>query len=333
MRIIIILLLISLLSTSCRTLGGLGGFPSGFGGGGTKRKSYAKRIVYLAGFVTYAKSIDELVNCKFVKEVSSIGGGGAAGQSQAKDDLSAEATRLGADTILITKDEGWGASKTSLRGKAYRCDRNEKRPELIFSNAKNLHRNSDFSAFAGSYLTRHGILRELGETGPTIGLLFADYSGRLTSSINKHGFFGMWTMDHFWKTNSKLLKPKFINENFTNYMFGGGYAFRHVFNEKFQFSYKGGFALNFIEIDTFGPGDAQMDEEYSDVTISTIHRISADYLLIKKRNPVLDKQVRIGPSLFYYFAPDPIGKFSNDEKNQRTGGSLAWSIDIIWENY
>ena len=66
----------------------------------------------------------------------------------------------------------------------------------------------------------------------------------------------------------------------------------------------------------------------STFTLSTIHKIGFDLASSKLKRDSTDPRIRIGPNLFYYFASDPLGKFSKDEKRFQTGNSWAWSIDI-----
>lgn len=189
------------------------------------------------------------------------------------------------------------------------------------------HQYNDFTLSVGAYFHRQGILNRLGEMGPTFGLTYASFDDDKVDRPDTIGFFVHWSFDHFFETNSKLLQPKFFNENYTNYLLAGGLAFRWLLSPSVQLHYKGGFALNFIEIDTFGPGDPEKDRELSDVTVSTVHKASLDV------RPYRNADWRLGTGVFYYFAPNPLGKFSADGIEESTGGSWAWTIDITWEYY
>lgn len=204
-----------------------------------------------------------------------------------------------------------------------------------------LHDNLDFSFTAGKYLARHGVLKKLGRLGPTIGLELASFveDTHIYQSKQKrfhHGWFVLWTFDHFWKTESQLLKPQFRDFDYTNYMLGAGYAFRYILSKEWQIHYRGGIAFNFIEIDTFRENEEASDSEFSDITFSTIHKIGFDYLIRSSENHDFSgANIRFGPSLFYYFAPDPLGKFELTTENRAAGpgGSLALMLDLKFEIY
>lgn len=202
------------------------------------------------------------------------------------------------------------------------------------------HDNSDFSLIAGKFIQRHGILDKMGKLGPTFGAEIAIFSGlnhedKNIDLKNTHGWFLIWTFDHFLKTRGKFLKPDFQSEDYTNYMLGGGYAYRRILSDRFQFHYRGGLAINFIEIDTFSSNDDPDNSKYTDTTISTLHKIGFDYLIQKKEEAdVKGGQARVGPSLFYYWAPNPLGKFNSEEdRSFSPGGSLAVMIELKFEIY
>lgn len=206
-------------------------------------------------------------------------------------------------------------------------ERNNIVNEARLRKKKEYHQYNDFTFSLGAYFHRQGVLKRLGEMGPTFGFTYASFDDDKVDHPDKIGFFIHWSFDHFFETNSNLLQPKFFNENYTNYLLAFGVGLRWFLSPSVQLHYKGGFALNFIEIDSFGPGDIEKDRELSDLTVSTIHKLSLDV------RPYRSAEWRFGPGLFYYFAPDPLGKFSADGIQESTGGSWAWTIDFTWEYY
>lgn len=325
------LLLSLVFLSSCRTLGGLSGF-SGFSGGGSSKKSYlnpTRREKILIGLISVIPEKVETKGCESLGAVLEEGDSSHQGRSNAFKSMKHQVAEKGGDSLKYTDVKSPGIFKTKLyRGEAFRCKKEKIDVSEIIYKQDKLHINGDFDLFFGSYFHREGILRELGKAGATFGISYSQYASPKEGKIPFVGFFVLWTFDHFKETNSKLLKPKFFNENYTNYLLGGGISLRWIPYRFLQFHYKGGLAVNFIEIDTFGGGDAQKDQEYSDFTLSTIHKIGFDLASSKLKRDSTDPRIRIGPNLFYYFAPDPLGKFSKDDKRFQTGNSWAWSIDI-----
>ena len=203
--------------------------------------------------------------------------------------------------------------------------------------------SGELNVSLGSYMARHGILNNLGGRGFTLGLGFAVYPeelrGRPNSFRSHFGYFFHWTFDHYSDTDDSLLKPDFKGLNYTNYLAAGGLAFRYYLGKRFAFKYKGGLAINFIEIDTFRSNGDTNDSKYRDITISTVHKIGFDVLMtgLGQKQDQLDiyrrSLFRLGFSVLYYFTPDPLGEFANDsiEDEFTPGGSSALLLDLTWE--
>lgn len=314
-----LLIFILVLNTSCRTLGSFSSFP------------YSVPSHYGSNLSNSSNSTDDthkryLPNVT-IREPYEVEGCRSIGNRIANDEIESfqrEGDRIKADSMVFFDNA------TNRKAEYYDCRDKfaSYRSEWIDSKS-----SSDLSLFAGRYVQRDGILKKLGRMGPTLGIEYA----RFKDNDSPHGFFLAWTFDHFWKTSPKLLKQSFKDQDYTNYMAGGGYAFRYSFGERVQFHYRGGIALNFIEIDTFRSNGDQDDGRYSDVTLSTVHKISFDYLIgkIDQRKLFARPQIRIGPALYYYWAPDPLGKFRlTDEKNSETqGGSMSLLINAVFEFY
>lgn len=244
--------------------------------------------------------------------------GSMTSSSKDKEALQKEADRLGAGSLVFEE------TPESMTAHYYDCSEKFSQYSELIPDRNSI---SDFSLFAGRYIQRDGILKKLGRMGPTLGVEFSKFADQ----ESHHGFFLTWTFDHFWKTNGSLLRPDFDDQDYTNYMAGGGYAFRYVLHERLQFHYRGGLAFNFIEIDTFRANGDPDDGKHSDITVSTIHRTSLDYTL---RRAKYDKgAIRAGPTLFYYWAPDPLGKFrlTNEKSSKTPGGSLSLMLNLVFE--
>ena len=199
-----------------------------------------------------------------------------------------------------------------------------------FATSSSNKSDSDFSLLAGRYIHRSGILRELGNTGPTFGVhanfYWADFSKDL-----KGGMFVHWSFDHFFDTNSRFLfKPKFWDESYTNYMLASGFALKMNLGPYMSLFSQTGIALNFLEIDTFRTNDAATDQEYTDLTLSVIERFGFNFAFSKPSNKI---RFSMGPSLLYYWSPDPLAKFVKDEKERtfNTGGSWALLWEFRWD--
>ena len=185
----------------------------------------------------------------------------------------------------------------------------------------------EFSVLLGRYIHRSGILRELGNTGPTFGVQINSYT--IKTSPLHHGWFIHWSFDHFFETNSKLFMPKFWDESFTNYMLGGGYSVRWMMEEWLQLTYHGGIAFNFLEIDTNRTNPYLTDDEATSLAISTIHRIGLSFGWGGNEGGI--REHWFGPSLLWYWVPAPLAAFAKDkEDRENTGGSLALMFDMKW---
>ncbi len=183
----------------------------------------------------------------------------------------------------------------------------------------------EISILLGRYIHRDGILRELGNTGPTFGIQVNRYEVR-KSSLH-HGWFIHWSFDHFFETNSKLFMPKFWDESFTNYMLGGGYSLRWMMCDWIQLNYNGGIAFNFLEIDTHRTNSNLTDDEATSMAISTIHRVGLNVGWGGEGF----KDHWFGPSILWYWVPSPLAAFAKDkEDRENTGGSFALMFDIKW---
>lgn len=280
------------------------------------------------------KEPTEVADCKFIGTSEDKNENESNEQILSKYELKDRAVQKQADTVVFD------TSSSLLTGSYYKCNKQEQDWEEVKLKKVKAHDNNDFSLFFGRYIERQGILKEAGELGLSLGAqvdIFSHLShDKDLTSRNSHGYFLLWTFDHFWNTKVKLLKVEFKNQDFTNYMFGGGYAFRRIITDRIQFHYRGGLAINFLEIDTFGT-DEENDDKYTDITISTIHKLGIDFLVSKVDSSKIlrQPQIRIGPSLFYYFAPSPLGKFKVKEKNENLtpGGSLALQFDLKFEFY
>lgn len=341
----ILLILTIIVLNSCRSIGAI---PLNFSSipsapaRNSHFHSYNKDDFLLLRYIEELYTKDETGKCKLIKEVE---------VEVSEPDISlSEIKSLTKDSegdsyyILDRKISKENKEIEVVAAEIYKClDEPYKLEDLKVQLQKN-HENSDLTFSLGSYLTRQGVLRELGDLGYNFGISFTSFTtpifknlGITKTKSDKHGLFMLWTFDHFKNTKSEFLKIQFFDEDYTNYMVAGGYAFRYFIHPNIQFHYKGGFALNFIEIDTFGAGGTQKDKEFSDVTLSTLHKVSIDYLLTKvDAQDILRKnQVRIGPSLLYYWAPDPLGKFraNNNKTHLTTGGSISWSLDLTSEFY
>ncbi|MBT5095381.1 MAG: hypothetical protein HOM21_14115, partial [Halobacteriovoraceae bacterium] len=266
--------------SGCRSAGGFGGL--GLGGGTAPRRIISPEQILLMSYVNFSSHDFDASKCQLVGTHREDGHGGLAERERVKTALRHEALLKNADTVKLKKKaSGSILSKQSMQADFYRCEENPPKLKELIEEKRRRHDHSDVDLFGGAYFHRQGILAELGETGPTFGASISSYPKRDDAKIARHGFFLLWTFDHFWQTDSKLLNPKFIEQDYTNYMAGGGYAYRWPITPKFQLHYKGGVALNFIEIDTFG-GDSENDSEYSDVTVSIIQKLGFDFLVVKR---------------------------------------------------
>jgi hypothetical protein len=190
------------------------------------------------------------------------------------------------------------------------------------SSRTNSQTQVEFSAFIGNYFHRNGLLQELGDVYLTFGL---EYRGFKKS--DKTGWYVLWTLDHFWRTNSKILKQKFWDEDFANYMISIGWAFRSKLSKRWRFNYDIGPALNFIESDTNYTNNEGDDQDYTDLTFSFVHKINLEYIINLESD---GSSKRLGVALYTYWAPNPIGKFLDTAADFKviSGASSSWLLEF-----
>jgi hypothetical protein len=180
--------------------------------------------------------------------------------------------------------------------------------------------STSFRFMVGSYISRQGLLKELGEVGPTFG--FSIYNYFDVDKKYHNGWYILFGLDHFVDTDSTLLQPKFSEEGFTNYIWSFGWAHRYKLNDDFALGYDIGPAINFIEIDTFGTNPELTDYEATDTTISLVQKFS---LIMGELNGT-----HFATALFYYWTPNILGDFArnNLDRNDLGGSSLALQFEF-----
>jgi hypothetical protein len=207
------------------------------------------------------------------------------------------------------------------------------------SNLLKTKSSQEFDWLIGAYVDRTGLLKQLGKTGPTAGIniqFFTPKGNKVGTKFTK-GWYLHASFDHFFDTDSTLLKPKFYNADYTNYLWSAGWAGRYLFNKNFQVNYLVGPALNFLEIDTNRYNTELSDEEATRTSISFIHQLSFHYRVdnnmksygsIKKESDVL-----LGMNLLYYWMPDALGSFAanNSSAESYGGGSLAVMLSLKFQ--
>lgn len=335
------LVILSLLSSSCRTLGS---FPSVIpintipsDQSIVQPRSLTEEDILFKENIRYVEET-EVKDCHKLFDFSHH----ADNSNEGTRILNNEAAKRRSDSIVVTKEEH-GFFSHDLEASLYRCHAEKTNFEKMKSDKFEKHKYFEMDIFMGSYISRHGILRELGAGRFSLGLELTDFNILANASFQKndlyahHGLFMLWTFDHFLDSNYKILKPEFFDQDYTNYMLAFGYAFRTYLHPRWQLNYRGGFAINFIEVDTFRKNGDNNDSKYTDITISTVHKLGLDYLVKKSSSETIFKQtpIRIGLSLLYYFAPDPLGKFGKTDelKIGSSGGSTAWYLDFKFEFY
>lgn len=203
------------------------------------------------------------------------------------------------------------------------------RPELSYL----IEKDVSFSAGLGHYFHRSGILKEAGKMGPTLSFDMDFLSKSYLIRGLRHGLHIFWSFDHFWKTDNGVLEQEYWNKNFTNYMGGAGWDIQYSPWNSLRFDYNIGVAINFLEIDTFGP----TNNHYKDSTISLTHKISGEYNIASKDEVINNDgnydRLWVGASIFAYWTPDPLGKFLNDQKykDSTPENSWAWLIHLKWD--
>ena len=228
--------------------------------------------------------------------------------------------------------------KLFIKGQVFNCQEKPQRPNRT---KRQIYRNSstEFDILAGSYVSRNGFLKSLGETGPTFGfnVSFFKPENANTKRSESFGWYIHFNFDHFVDTDSTFLKPKFQNEDFTNYLWSIWAAIRYMPTNYFQMNYNIGPAINFLEIDTGRTNQDLSDEEATRTTISIIHQLGF-YFRIKnniKYNNYSSSDQLIGLNILYYWMPDPLGEFAvnNTDLESYEGGSfaflLSWKLQSI----
>jgi hypothetical protein len=191
----------------------------------------------------------------------------------------------------------------------------------------------------GAYIDRTGFLKQLGKTGPTAGinLQFYNPKGDEVGSSFIKGLYLHFSIDHFFDTDSKFLKPKFNNEDYTNYLWSFGWSGRYLFSQDFQMNYLVGPAINFLEIDTNRYNSELTDDEATRTTISLTHQVSFHYrvenLMKVYGSKSIDSDTLIGLNFLYYWMPDALGDFAanNSSAESYGGGSLAVMFSLKFQ--
>jgi len=191
-----------------------------------------------------------------------------------------------------------------------------------------------FALNVGSYFHRDGILREAGDIGPTLALdLNLMPKEKDDDNGLRFGWTAFWGFDHFWKTNNGVLKQKYWNKDFTNYLAGFGVILQARASKDTKISYSPGFAINFLEIDSFGP----RNDDFKDQTVSITHKLKIESKLIMADDYKIGDShfdnLYYGLSLFTYWTPSPLGKFLNTTryKANSPANSWAWMVHLVWE--
>jgi len=187
----------------------------------------------------------------------------------------------------------------------------------------------EFDFMLGSYIARNGFLKKLGDVGPTIGFNFKNYKEVNQSKIFNIdlGWYLHGSLDHFFNTDSKFLKPKFFDENYTNYMWSAGPSIRYHLSKNFKMDYAVGPSINFLEINTSGSNANLSNEEATTISFSLIHQLGFYYFLDDKKTT---NQSAIGLNLLYYYMPNALGEFAahNTELKSYSGGSFSLMLSM-----
>lgn len=136
----------------------------------------------------------------------------------------------------------------------------------------------------------------------------------------------LFAFDHFVDTNSELLKPKFTEEDYTNYMWAIGYSGEYKLSKRNSIQIGLAPAINFIEIDTARTNTNLSNAEATDTTLSFLQKFT--YNIYYDDGP---RKRGIGFSILHYWTPNPLQSFANDtlKKNTLEGTSTAFYIDFI----
>lgn len=278
---------------------------------------------------------DTPTGCKFIKTINEHLE--TTNPSNAEDYIRAYAADNYANTIHkinIEVDKPY----TIVEANIYNCPEKAQRENNTVSNTFKTN-SSEFDLFFGFYLGRNGLLKDLGETGPTLGFTYQSYYPGETFGLAKlsSGWHIHFNFDHFVDTNSTLLKPKFTNENFSNYLWSVGPSFRYLVNKDLQINYNPGLGINFLEIDTSGTNSTLSDEEATRTTISMVHQLGVYYRIENniKNGDLKKSDTLFGINMLYYWMPNPLGEFANNNLKADTygGGSYAIMATLKWVHF
>lgn len=225
-----------------------------------------------------------------------------------QNSISYYASLLGANAVLIHKEITQGQyTYTDLT--YYDCDL-----ELQFSQYKQKRYDQDlgslWTVMVGSYTQRQGLLNDLGDVGTSVGFQYNNLYDK------NWGFHFMFSLDHFFDTNSELLRPKLRDEDFTNYLWAFGPSYRQKITQELFIKYDLGLGFNFIEIDTYRTNYEISDEEATTFAFSLVHKLGAYYKF--NRNIVGGKDLfygtdyYLGLSILHYNLPNVFGQFLKD---------------------
>lgn len=192
---------------------------------------------------------------------------------------------------------------------------------------------TEFDLMIGSYIARNGFLKKLGNVGPTVGLNIINYNkNNYSKQFNLDlGWYFHVSLDHFFNTDSSFLKPKFGDEDYTNYMWSFGASFRYSFSDEIKMNYTLGPAINFLEIDTSGSNYQLSDEEATRTTFSIVHQLGLYYYIDNPHKNSLSKNsTALGINLLYYYMPDALGFFarSRSDIDSYNGGSFSLMLSL-----
>ena len=199
---------------------------------------------------------------------------------------------------------------------------------------QNSDSQTEFDFMVGSYISRNGFLKKLGDVGPTVGINILNYNKNNYSkqfSLDLGWYFHV-SLDHFFNTDSNLLKTKFIDEDYTNYLWSIGASLRYSFTDEFRINYTVGPAVNFLEIDTDGSNYQLSDKEATRTTLSIIHQLGFYYYLNGKGSPNSRDGAAVGINLLYYYMPDALGFWARSQAETEDYGGGSFSVMLSLKN-
>lgn len=259
-------------------------------------------------------------------------------RSDGEELLKLKAADIKADTVHLLENN-YKDGERKISAVFYFCNKNDFiLPSTVdFYEAKD---HTDFVLSYGNYINRSGVLKELGDVGPTLGVSFSTYDKDtvFNNGRTQLGWFLQFSFDHFYDTNSELLQPKFTNENFTNYMWSLGLSLKHKLNENVNFTYDIGPAANFLEMDTSRSNSQLEDYEATRTALSMTHNFGVYYKLssnIKDKEHNFLKESYIGLSILHYWMFDPLGEWArnNTSLDTQNGGSSALMLNYKWTSF